>query len=256
VLLFFFAVATDKMRKQLAAIVCLGATALPAVADLPAKPIEKRIGDRIVRLPILPGFIPACEENSQLAQRAQLMTPKTWVFLTCFVDGKAWRDFFSGKSADHYPLIAVTVQEPTQGGDFTPAEFEKLRAAAHKQLGSLVANNEVAQQQLAEQDRKLAASGVPVTRGDHQQTLQGFFEIPGVAQTISYVAIRSASVSETGATKYLNEVNAVSIALYSGKLFALNVVDQSASNDQGRRAQEIAASWLRAFRESNEGSGK
>jgi hypothetical protein len=244
------------MRKQLAAIVSLIAVVLPALADLPVKHVEKHVGDRIVKLPVLPGFIAACEESSQLAQRAQLMTPKTSVFLTCFVEDKTWRDYLSGKSADLYPLIGATVQAPMQGGDFTLAEFEKLRSAAHKQLGSLLANNKAAQQRLSEQDRKLAASGVPVTRGDYQQTLQGFFEPPGVTQTISYVAIRSSSITESGATKHLNEVNAVSTFLYSGKLFGLNVVDQSASNDQGRRAQEITASWLRAFRESNEGSGK
>lgn len=243
------------MRRQLAGI-CLLAIPLLAIADQPARHVEKRIGDRIVKLPVLSGFAPACEENSQIAQRAQLMTPKTSVFLTCFVEAQKWRDFLSGKPTDLYPFVAATIQAPIQGGDFTLEEFEKLRAAAHKQLGSLVADTKGAQQQLSEQDRKLAASGVPVTRGSYQQSLQGFFEPPGATKTISYVAIRSSSVAEAGITKYLNEVNAASTILYSGKLLGLNVVDQTENNDQGRRAQEITANWLRAFRESNEGSGK
>lgn len=244
------------MRRHHLAGVAVLATSLLAQAGPSNQHVEKPIGDRVVKLPLLSGFSPACEENSQIAQRAQLMTPKTSVFLTCFVDVGKWRNFVAGRSTDLYPYIAATVQAPIQGGNFSPEEFEKLRAAAHKQLGNLLTNAKAAQQRLSEQDRELAASGVPIARGSYQQSLQGFFEPAGATSSFSYVAIRTSTVSEAGATKALSEVNAVSTILYAGKLLGLNVVDQATNKDQGLRAQEITSRWLQEFRELNEGKGK
>src|SRR5437762_2198003 len=114
------------MKRHLAAGSFLLAISLLAQAGPAIQHVQKPIGDQAVKLPLLSGFSPACEENAQIAERAQLMTPKTSVFLTCFVESGKWRSFIAGKSTDLYPYIAVVVQAPTTGGNFSPEQFEKL----------------------------------------------------------------------------------------------------------------------------------
>lgn len=244
------------MRRQPAAGAFLLAISLLAQAAPSNHYVEKPIGHRLVKLPVLSGFAPACEENSKIARRAQLMTPKTSVFLTCFVEAGKWRNFVAGRSTDLYPYIAVAVQVPIRGGDFSPEEFEKLRAAAHRRLGSLLTNAKAARQKLSAQDRKLAASGEPIARRHYQQSLRGFFEPPGATSSFSFVVVRSATVSAAGATRTLNEVDAVSTILYSGRLLGLSVVDRTTDKNQGLRARKITSRWLREFRELNEGKGR
>ena len=244
------------MRRHLAAGASFLAISLVAHAGPSNHYVEKPIGDRAVKLPLLSGFSPACEENSKIARRAQLMTPKTSIFLTCFVEAGKWRNFVAGRSTELYPYIAVAVMAPTQGGNFSPEEFEKLRAAAHKKLGNLLTNAKANQRRLSEQDRKLAAGGMPIKRENYQQSLRGFFEPVGATGSFSFIAIRSVTLSEGGATKTLNEVNAVSTILYSGRLLGLSVVDQTTDKDLGLRAQEITSRWLHVFRELNESKSR
>lgn len=244
------------IKKKIVSAAVLFALCLQAHAGTDIPYLEKRLGLKTVKLPKLNDFSPACEENAQLAQRAAAMAPKSSTFLTCLVDAKKWLDYRTGKSTDLYPLIAVTVQIPQPGGDFTLEEFKKIRAAAHNQLGDLLADSQYAQRQLKEEDRTLASSGMNITRENYQQALQGFFEPAGATSSFSYLVSRSSTISEAGTTKKLMEVNAVSTIYYSGKLLGLSVIDVSFDNNQGLRARDITAKWLRSFRELNEYAAK
>ncbi|HRE18817.1 MAG TPA: hypothetical protein PLW86_17390 [Rhodocyclaceae bacterium] len=218
--------------------------------------LEKPLANRVVKLPVLPGFLPACEEDPQFAQRAALMSPKNTLFLTCLVDSRKWRDFRDGRSINLYPFVAVTVALPHPSGDFTPDDFQNLKAATRAQLGNLLADNQYAKRQIAAQDKKLSKVGTEVHRRDYQEGLQGFFEPIGGNSSFSYVVSRSATVSEGGVTRGVREMNAVSTILYSGRLLLLNVVDQPSDSAQGLTVQEITSRWLHAFRRFNEASEK
>jgi len=218
--------------------------------------VEKSLGTTTVKLPKLADFSPACDENKQIAQRASGLTPKTAVFVACSVESKKWHAFQDGKPSDMYPFIAIAVQVTPPGGDYTTQEFEKVRAAAHKQLGDLLTNTQDIQRQIAEQDRKLASGGVAIERKNYHQSFQGFFQPAGETFSFSYVTTRNVTVVEAGMKKDLWEVNAASIIFLSGKLLTLNVVDQSTSADSGLRVQEITSRWLRAFRDLNENQGQ
>lgn len=227
--------------------------ALAATAATAADPthVEKPLGTRTVRLPQLAGFPAACEENRALAERMAALTPKSSAFLTCFIEESKWRSFREGKGSDLYPYVAVTVVHPHPSGPVTIADFQKLRRAAHAQLGDLLVQPDHAQARLNEQDSRIAAKGGDLQRKNYRQELSGFFESPAETKSFSFLVTRNTTLSEAGITKQLCEVNAVSTILFEGRLLGVMVIDHCSSDHQGLRARELTVRWLRAFAEAN-----
>lgn len=241
------------MRGIRSALLLLIFTAAVVTVAAAPRSVEKRLGDRLILLPQVAGFVPACEENKALAQRAAGLTPKGSEFLTCFVEASKWRTYLAGQASDLYPYLAMTAVNPHPSGPFTAADFEKLRGAAHSQLGDLVANLAASKTQLKEQEAKLAESGIDLKRENYRQNLKGFFKVPGETRSFSYLVVRSARLEERGQSKQVCETNVVSTILFEGRLIGLMVIDDCSSSE-GSRSREITSRWLRAFWDANRSS--
>lgn len=212
--------------------------------------IEKPIGRTVVRLPLLPGFAPACEENPQLAKRAAGLAPKSSEFITCFVHTDSWRDFRAGRATGLYPNINVMISVPHPSGDYTPEVFARMKEVARTRLGELVSDGS-AKSRIAEQDATMARSGSDIKRENYQQAYGGLFPTPQDVPSFGYLATRSATMSEAGASAQLNEVVAISTVLYAGRLLLLSVVDSAAQDHQGIKAREVTSRWLHEFARLN-----
>lgn len=235
------------------AVFVLALVVAPSFAQTrePQPYIEKLIAGRPAKLPRLVEFSPACEENSELAQRAVGLTPKTAIFLTCFVHAERWLEFQSGTTSHLYPYIALSVSVPHPSGDYTRVDFEKLKVAAREQLGELLANVEGSRERLREQDANLQARGEGIRRDEYQQAFRGVFPSSTDGLSFSYLVARSAVMTERGQTAPLREVNAVSTLLFAGRLVLVNVVDHFIPSEQGTQARELSKRWLQAFKELN-----
>ncbi len=209
--------------------------------------VQKSLGDASVKLPLQAGFPAACEESKPFAERAASLTPKSSIFVTCFLPQAKWRLLQEGKPTDLYPYITVTVDPAHPSGPFTRAEFLQLRKASHAELGDLQEISEEAQAKLQAQDTSNAERGGDLKRENYKQKLSGFFDVPSRLDSFSYLTSRSARVSEGGVTKDLCEVNAVTTVLYSGRLLRVLVIDACQAGIRGERARAITASWLAAL---------
>lgn len=219
--------------------------------------VEKKLGDHMVRLPLLPGFAPSCEENSEVSKRMESLTPQTHVFLTCASDLAKWNSFKAGKPpTDFYPLIEVTVIRQSAGGPFTSAEFTRLRDAAHARLGDMLASVNEKDPNIRGMDQAASANGLDRSTQRYQQSLQGFFEAPSAAPSFSFITIRTASISEAGVTRESREVTATSSVLYSGDVLQLMVVSSTGVNPDTTVPRDVTRRWLTAFNLLNQSETK
>jgi hypothetical protein len=200
---------------------------------------------------MIDGFSNACDESVPLAQRAAAMTPKSSVFISCFVESKKWVAFRAGKTNNLYPFYVISVQVPQPGGAFTVEEFDKMRALAHKQLGDLISDPNSTKRLQAEEAERLKGIGSSIVKSGSQNKLQGFFMPPGAPKSFSFLTSRSATVAEAGVAQSVEEVSAFSTVFFEGRLLGISVVDQLTSQDQGLQVRRITGTWLLAFRESN-----
>ena len=213
--------------------------------------LEKSIGSQVLKLPQLPGFVPACEENKLFADRVAAVTPKLVVLVTCSIDTEKWRAYLNRSGADFYPMISVAISAPSSTIKFTRDAFEKLRASTKEKLGDLIAKTDF-QTSYTEEDKKLAQTGVKSTRTNVKVGLQGFFKPEGETASFSYLVARDFDVVRPTTTVVAKQVSAVSLVLFSERLLTLTVVDQFDETEKGQRAQEITSRWLAAYRALNE----
>ncbi|MGJ7529687.1 hypothetical protein [Variovorax sp. GB1P17] len=211
--------------------------------------VEKSVGTALVKMPVLPGFSRACDENQQFAQRAAALTPKTSEFITCFVPTSKWLDFQAGRATDLYPLIGVSVARPPAVG-FTPEKFKEMMEAARKQLGDMLGDGS-AEKRLAEQDAALARSGNGIQRDNFRQAYGGLFPTPQGKPSFAYLTARTVDVTEQGAELQLKEVVATGVVLQGGRLIMLSVVDGTATGVKVAPVQDIMRQWIHAFASLN-----
>lgn len=207
---------------------------------------------KAVKIPIPTGFSPACDEDPQLAKRLTALTPKSSLFLTCFLDEKKWKRIREEKSRDIHPIIVIAVQAPLPQGPFSPEEFEKLRTAAHKHLDHRFQDTASLQRLRKDQERRLSNIGVEISIKDDPIRLQGFFTPAGQTSSFSFVVSGSSVVSENGTTRQVSEVQANTTIYYMGNVLGFLVVDNASEDDQGRTVREITSNWLQAYRDLNE----
>lgn len=213
--------------------------------------IEKSVGARTVRLPMLAGLAAACEESTSMAERAASLAPKNSIFVTCFAPAEKWRLFQEGKAANLYPYLTLTVDPLHPSGPFTSREFQQLRQATRAKLGDLRMKSKEAQMNLQKQDASIAAQGGDLKRENYRQQLSGFFDVPGKLESFSFLVGRSAEVSEAGTNMAVCEVNAATTVLYSGRLLRVSVIDDCSGASPGLRARAITAAWMAALSDLN-----
>jgi hypothetical protein len=219
--------------------------------------VEKKVGDHMVRLPLLPGFAPSCEENSEVSKRMESLTPQTHVFLTCASDLAKWNSFKAGKPpTDFYPLLGVTVIRQPAGGPFTSAEFAKLRDAAHAKLADMLASANERDPSIRGMDQAASANGRERSTQSYQQSMQGFFEAPSSAPSFSFITTRTSSISEAGVTREVREVTANSSVLYSGDVLQLMIVSRAEANADTAVPRDVTRLWLQAFNSLNRSDTK
>jgi hypothetical protein len=231
--------------------ICVGLSAALLAGAAGAEPeyLEKSVHGRTVRLPLLSGFTPVCENDVSYAARVRSLAPASHEFLTCASDRRKWEALRAGNGSDLYPLIVVTAVREQPSGRLSPDEFARLKELAHERLGDMLASNGTPPSSVRAIDEAASTSTVPRTTNSYEQQLRGFFDAPSKAPSFSYMTSRNGTITEGGRTYEVREVTAISTVYVRGDLIQLMMVDGGVPSPDASRLRNLTKQWLDAFNE-------
>jgi hypothetical protein len=241
---------TTRLLVRYVAVLAMVAARSVMAADVGASYVEKIVRGHTMRFPLVTGFAPVCEESAQFAERARRLTPATHEFLTCASDRIKWEAYRSGKGADLYPIVLVTVQRPQRGGPFSLDEFMKMKKAAHEQLGDKLAIDGTPPSSVRKIDEAASSAAGQRTTNSYEQQLRGFFDAPSKAPSFSFLTSRNSTITEAERTYEVREVTAISTVFFLGELIQVMVVD-TGSSPNASTPQVVTRHWLDSFNALN-----